>query len=58
MKAYLITTAIIFGLIIAAHIARLFTHEWAAITQPDFIIATVVSVALFVWALVLIRRGK
>lgn len=58
MKAYLIATATVFGLIIAAHIARLFTHERAAVTQPDFIIATVVSVVLFVWALVLIRREK
>lgn len=48
MKAYPIATAIVFGLIIAAHVARLFTHEWAAVTQPDFIIATVGSVALFV----------
>ncbi len=58
MRAYLITTAVIFAAIIVAHIWRIFSHEWNAITQPDFIIATAAAVALLAWALVLIKRGK
>ena len=55
MKAYIITTGVIFGLITLAHIWRI-TKEPHLATDPFFAILTVAAVALCVWAWSLLRR--
>jgi hypothetical protein len=52
MKAYLITTAIIFGLITGAHIWRA-VAEWPQ--DPFFILLTLLAAGLCVWACRLLK---
>jgi hypothetical protein len=56
MKAYLITTGTVFALIIAAHIARVFAEGAHLLKEPTFILTTVLSAALVVWAWRLLRN--
>ena len=58
MRAYIITTAIIFALITIAHIVRLVTETTRVLTEPIFLLLTVLSAALVVWAITLLRRLK
>ncbi|HEY6195859.1 MAG TPA: hypothetical protein VI504_12520 [Candidatus Eisenbacteria bacterium] len=58
MKAYVITTGTAFGLIVAAHIWRLFEEGVHPATEPPFILLTVVSAALSIWAWRLLARSK
>lgn len=55
MKAYIITTGVIFGLITVAHVLRIVSEPHVA-TEPFFIILTVLSAALCVWAWQALRR--
>lgn len=55
MKAYVITTGVIFALITAAHIWR-GVVEKNVITQPSFVVLTAVSAALFAWSTVVLRK--
>ncbi|HKB66595.1 MAG TPA: hypothetical protein VKC61_12135 [Pyrinomonadaceae bacterium] len=56
MKAYIITTGIIFGLITVAHIMRFVMEGSRLATEPVFILLTLLSAALCVWALLVLRR--
>jgi uncharacterized membrane protein len=49
MKAYVITTGVIFGLITVAHILRIVSEPHVA-TETVFILLTVLSAALSIWA--------
>lgn len=57
MKAYLITTGVIFGLITVAHILRMAT-EGAHLKEPVYILLTLLSAALSIWAVQLLRRSN
>ena len=59
MRAYLVTTAILFAVIVVLHIARLF-GEWSDITSDGWKLATIVVTtilagALSIWAIRLLR---
>ena len=56
MKAYLITTGTIFGLITLAHVARMVVepHVW---TEPVFLLLTVLAAGLSVWAWKLLKQS-
>jgi hypothetical protein len=56
MKAYIITTAIVFALLTLAHIWRGIEEGPQLATQPWFILITVAAAALCVWAVQLLRR--
>jgi hypothetical protein len=56
MKAYIITTGAIFGLITLAHIARAFAEGPHLATEPLFIVLTVAAAALCFWAWRLLSR--
>jgi uncharacterized membrane protein len=53
MKAYVITTGAVFGLLVAAHVWRVAVEAHLA-TDPAFIFTTVVSAALCLWAVRLV----
>ena len=57
MKTYVITTGAIFGLLILAHIWRVFAEPHLA-TDPAFIIITLASLALCLWAWRLLKRSS
>jgi len=56
MKAYLLTTGIVFLLIFAAHVARLVAEGAGLLRDPWFDGTSVLSVALAAWAWRLLRR--
>lgn len=56
MRAYVITTGIIFALITISHIARLAMETRHVLTEPVFLLLTILSAALAVWAFVVLRR--
>jgi hypothetical protein len=56
MKPYVVTTGLIFVLIVAAHIARLAAEGSHLLKQPTFLFTSLLSVAMAVWAWRLFRR--
>jgi hypothetical protein len=56
MKAYLVTTGIIFALIGVAHILRVFAEGPRLAKDPLFILLTLLTFALSVWAWRLLRN--
>jgi len=50
MKAYVITTGTVFGLIVVAHIWRAIAEGPALARDPIFILVTVAAASLSVWA--------
>ena len=50
MKAYVITTGTVFGLLTLAHIWRIVAEDRHLATDPWFVLITVVAAALCLWA--------
>jgi hypothetical protein len=50
MKAYLITTGVVFGLVTLAHIARVIAEGPQTATDPLFVILTIATAGLCAWA--------
>ncbi len=57
MRAYLITTGSLFLLIILAHVARVILEGTDRITEPVFLVSTLVCVLLAAWAIRLLTSG-
>ena len=55
MRAYVMTTGVLFGLIAMAHVWRVFEEGPGLVTDPWFILLTVAAVGLCLWAWRLIR---
>jgi hypothetical protein len=56
VKAYVLTTGLVFVLILAAHIARLFGEGYHLLKQPLFLATSLLSLGIALWALCLFRR--
>jgi hypothetical protein len=56
MKAYVMTTGVVFGLIVVAHVARIVAEGPRLMTDPLFIFPTVLAIALSGWAWHLVRQ--
>jgi hypothetical protein len=50
MKAYVITTGAVFGLLTLAHIWRILAEERHLATDPFFMVVTLITAALCLWA--------
>lgn len=50
MKAYVMTTGSVFGLIVGAHVLRAAAEGPRVATDPFFILTTAIAAALGVWA--------
>lgn len=57
MKAYIITTGALFGLLTIVHLLRMVSEPHLA-TAPIYILITAASAALCVWAFFGLRRSK
>jgi hypothetical protein len=57
MKAYLIITGTIFGLITAAHIWRIIVESSLLAREPSFVALTILAAAMCIWAFLLLRRA-
>jgi len=58
MKAYVITSGIIFGLLAIAHLLRITFENAHLATNPAFITLTLACAALSVWAGFVLRRSS
>ena len=56
MRAYIVTTGAAFGLLTLTHIARMFEEGAHLITQPVFLLTTVGSASVCVWAIILLQK--
>ncbi|MBB4634326.1 hypothetical protein [Longimicrobium terrae] len=56
MRTYVLTTGIIFALIVAAHVSRMVAESAALARDPVYLLITLVTGGLSAWALVLLRR--
>ena len=56
MKAYVITTGTIFGLVTVAHILRMIQEKPELAAEPWYIAITLVTAALCLWACRLLWR--
>jgi len=58
MKAYLITTGLVFALIVVAHVWRIVAESRDLATEPDFIVLTLAAAAMSAWAWRLLWRSR
>ncbi len=58
MKAYLITTGIIFALITILHVWKAFAEGPGTAKNPFFIVLTILTTSLSVWAFRLLKISK
>ena len=58
MKAYVITTGAIFGLLTLAHVWRVIEEGRQLATEPFYVLVTVAAAALCVWALRLLWQWR
>ena len=56
MKAYLVTTAAVFGLLVVLHLWRVVEEGGHVARDPVFLLFTVLSAGLCGWAVYLLRR--
>ena len=57
MKAYVITTGTVFGLIVIAHVWRIFEEGVHVAKEPPFLLLTLIAAALGLWACGLLVRS-
>jgi hypothetical protein len=58
MKAYLITTAVVFGLLTLAHLLRVIMEGRHLATNPIYLLITLAAGGLCVWACSLLKSGR
>ena len=58
MKAYLMTTGAVFGLITLGHLLRVVAEGPRLATDPFVVLLTVLAAALSLWALRLLRLTR
>ena len=56
MKAYVLTSGIIFVLVLTAHVARVFAEGARLLKEPSFVFTTILSVLLAAWAWRVFRK--
>ena len=56
MRAYIGITGLIFALMFAAHVARVWAEGTGLLREPFFIVMTAAALALSVWAVVLLSN--
>lgn len=50
MKAYVVTTGVVFGLIVVAHVWRVLVEGPALARDPVYILLTLAALALCLWS--------
>ena len=56
MKAYILISGTLFGLIVVAHIARVVSESLSVAKDPWFILSTAISAGMCYWSWRLLRR--
>ena len=50
MRAYLITTGVLFALVAVAHVGRVFAESRELATDPWYVLLTILAVVMSAWA--------
>ena len=58
MKAYVITTGLVFGLLAVLHIWRVIVEGTQLARNPWWVLITAAAAALSIWAFVVVRRSS
>lgn len=58
MRAYTITTGLVFALLALAHLWRIIAERRDLGTQPEFLAITLAAAAMSAWAFVALRRSR
>lgn len=58
MRAYVITTGVVFGLLTAVHVWRVIVEGAQLAKDPWWILVTAIAAALSIWAFVVLRRSS
>ena len=58
MKAYLITTGALFGLLTVAHIVRVIMENPGLVRDPFYVLITLLTAVLCGWAFYLVRKSS
>jgi len=58
MRAYVITTGAVFGLLTIAHVLRMVMEKPDLASEPFYLAITAASAALSVWAWYVLRRAR
>ena len=58
MRVYVMITGVLFGLLVAAHVWRMFAEDPHLATSPPFIAITAVAAGLCLWAARLVIRSN
>jgi hypothetical protein len=58
VKAYVITTGVVFGLLTIAHLLRIVGEDPGLAADPFYMAITAASGALCIWAVYLLRRVR
>lgn len=56
MKLYVVVTGSAFALLFIAHVARIAVEGWQVARSPVFIITTIISLGICLWAVHLYRQ--
>lgn len=57
MRTYVMTTGVIFGLLVVAHVWRMLVEGHLA-SQPEYIVITLIAALLSLWAFRLVWRSR
>ena len=57
MRAYVIATGVVFGLLIVVHVIRAIAEGPVLFKQPSFLLITLAAAGLLTWAISLIRKS-
>ena len=58
MRTYVMTTGVIFGLLVVAHVWRMIAESASLATDPWYLVITVAAGLLSLWAVLLLRRSR
>jgi hypothetical protein len=58
MRAYIIISGLIFGALTVAHLLRIAMENRHLAAEPMFLVITLLSATLCIWALTLLKRLK
>ncbi|MGH8221818.1 MAG: hypothetical protein ACREQZ_02480 [Woeseiaceae bacterium] len=56
MRAYVITSGLLFMILVVAHVARILSEGLRVATEADFAASTMLAIGMSAWALWLVRR--
>jgi hypothetical protein len=56
MRAYVMTTGVLFGLVVLVHLWRMIEERRSLATDPGFLVITLAAAGMCVWAWQVLRR--